>query len=210
MAEPSREGTHEIEYATAQVEAVMAKAEAAITILLDSPDGRNRHVAKAVQLILDDNMGPLARRMMQLEEAVDTHHPNPEEREVPDSQPMFANQLVELTMRYDQHMSRRFPRELRCTAQSVFYVLTIAPVMTNQAVHRLNAEVITREPRDPVRTGYLAALLEVAEELPNPQDALERLGEEARNDRMRRFLRQAQDTALDTERIRAIYEPASR
>ena len=37
MAEPSREGTHEIEYATAQVEAVMAKSEAAITILLDSP-----------------------------------------------------------------------------------------------------------------------------------------------------------------------------
>ena len=72
MAEPSREGTHEIEYATAQVEAVMAKSEAAITILLDRPDGRNRHVAKAVQLILDDNMGPLARRMMQLDEAVDT------------------------------------------------------------------------------------------------------------------------------------------
>ena len=66
-------------------------------------------MAKAVQLILDDNMGPLAHRMMQLEEAVTKHHPNPEEREVPDSQPMFANRLVELTMRYDQHMAADFP-----------------------------------------------------------------------------------------------------
>ena len=76
------EGTYEIEYATAHVEAIMAKAQAAIEILLDGPDGRNSHVARAVKLILDDHMRPLEHRMNRLEETVLKHHPNPGEREV--------------------------------------------------------------------------------------------------------------------------------
>ena len=205
------EGTYEIEYATAHVEAVMAKAQAAMEILLDGPDSRNSHVARAVQLILDDHIGPLEHRMKELEEAVLKHHQNPENRQVPESQPMFADRIQELTRRYDRHMTTRFPKDMKHTEQSVFYTLTITPVVINRALQHLNAEIITREPGDQGRLGYISALKEVAAEIPRQKEvlALCQNRDQARNDRQRRFLKQAQAAAEDNERLTTLYGPPS-
>ena len=190
----------------------MAKAQAAIEILLDGPDDRNSHVARAVKLILDDHMRPLEHRINRLEETVRKHHPNPEEREVPASHAMFADRIQELTERYQQHMNRRFAkltREFTLTPDSVFYTLTIMPVVINRALNHLNAEIITREPSDAVRMGYRSALLDVADELPDQKKALamRRSMGDADNSRKRRFLEQAEAAAEDNERLAGTHRP---
>ena len=203
------EATYLIEYATAHVEAVMAKAQAAMEILLDGPDRRNSHVALAVQLILDDQMDPLENLMTKLEETVLKHHPDPYNREVPDSQPMFADKIEKMTLRYDDHMASHFPKGMKHTAQSVFYTLTIVPVVINRALHHLNAEVITRDPSDQGRRAYISALKELAEEIPDQAKTLALCRErgEAKDDRQRRFLTQAEAAVQDTEHLVALYGP---
>ncbi len=212
MREPTKEGEYEIQYATARVEAIMALSEAAMMLLLDGPDGRNAHVAWAIKLILDDHAGPLERRMNLLEEAVLKHHPDPDHRETPQSQPKFADRIKSLSKRYEQHMDR-FPRNMKPTADSVFYTVTTMPAVINRALHHLNAEVITREPGDPVRRGYIAAMLDLASMIPVHEQkkalALSRNGGDANSSRKKRFMELAEAAARDTERLMGVHEMSS-
>ena len=202
MREITPEGAYQMELATARVEAIMAVSEAAMMILLDGPDRRNAHVAMAVKLILDDQVPALERRMEMLEAAVLEHHPTPETREVPESQPKFADRVTTLTERYERHMASHFPRKMKNTADSVYYTLTLMPVVINRAMNHLNAEVITRDEEDPTRRGYLEAMLELSRIIPveKQEKALElsrKLGDE-RGDRKRRHMDQAYEAARNT------------
>ena len=205
------DGTYHIEYATANVEAILAISQAAMEILLDGPDGRHSHIARAVQLILDDQVDPLQHRIQQLEEQVLKHHPDPYNRQVPESQPMFAERICALTARYEHHMKSRFPKKLKHTEDSVFYTLTIIPIVINRALHHLNAEIITREPSDQKRLGYISALRELAAEIPQQRSVLTMCREEreAKTDRQRRFLKQAEEAIQDTDRLTALYGPGT-
>ena len=205
------EGTYQIEYATANVEAIMAISQAAMEILLDGPDGRHSHIARAVQLILDDQVDPLQLRIQQLEEQVLKHHPDPYNRQVPESQPMFVERIRALTARYEHHMKSRFPKKLKHTEDSVFYTFTIVPIVINRALRHLNAEIITREPSDPIRLGYTSALRELAADIPQQRSVLTMCREkgEGNNDRKRRFLKQAEDALQDTDELTALYPPGT-
>ena len=206
----AEQGNYEIELATARVEAIMAKAQAAMEILLDGPDRGNVHVAKAVKLILDDHMGPLQGRMEELEETVKRFYPNPEERDIPESQDIFGQKVEELTEQYERHMKATFPEtyeQLNMTEDSVFYTLMITPVAVNRAILHLNGEIVARDPGDPVRMGYRDALLEMEMEIPEQRQVVTESQDRgaANNDRKRRFLEMAQDALTSTERTTEMY-----
>ena len=203
MRKTTPEGTYQIQYATARVEAIMALAEAAMMVLLDGPDGRNAHVARAVKMILDDQTGPLKHRLKLLDEAVEQHDPDPDHYQVPESQPKFAERLQEITERYEQHTGR-FPRNMKHTPDSVFYTWSILPLVINRALNHLNAEVMTRETQDPTRRGYRDAMLELAsiitvKDQRKVLDISQKRGD-PNSDRKKRFMKQAWAAVQDSER----------
>ena len=167
---------YDIEYATAHHEAVTARAKAAITLLIDGPTPRNGHLARAVKTILDDEEGRLAAATERLEEAVARHYADPTHREVSEANRQRAKELAELTERYDRHMRSCFAQFKRSmpnfTNESVWLTMVLMPVINAPAVQQLGAEVISRSETDPTRQGYLDAMLEVADLIPEMRKGL--------------------------------------
>ena len=167
---------YDIEYATAHHEAVTARAKAAITLLIDGPTPKNGHLARAVKTILDDEAVRLAAATDRLEEAVARHYADPTHREVSEANRQRAKELVELTERYDRHMRSCFAQFKKSlpdfTPESVWLTMVLMPVINAPAVQQLNAEVISRSATDPTRQGYLDAMLEVADLIPELRKGL--------------------------------------
>ena len=207
MAGPQHLATYEIQLANALLEAVMAKAMRAMEILLDGPDGGNAHVARAVQLILDEHAGPLQHRLQQLEAVIARHNPAKRDWQTPQSQLRFAERLTQVTRRYQEHMTSHFPGDLEHTGESVQYTLMILPIVINHAVSYLNSEIITREPDDPIRTAHIEAIRQIAPELRGTGvilDVIDQQGD-ANDDRKRRFLRDAEAALNNAQRILATH-----
>ena len=202
------DNVYEMEYATARMEAIMARIKTAIAMLLDGPDGRNSHVARAVTLIVDDEVEALRNRAVERTEAILRHEGGEWDEETMVYSTEISSRVNEVTERYRRHMSSRFPRDLKDTPSSAFYIMTIAPFTVNRALQQLNAETITREPDNPARRAYRDALLEVAAEVPGQKQVLEQLRErgEDNDSRKRRFMNQAWTATLDSERIAALHQ----
>ena len=211
MKEPHADGVRAIEYANAHVNAVLATAETAIEILLEGPESHNPDLARAVKTVLDSQTEPLEHRMKMLEQAVIENHPSPETREAPPSHAEYAARIEELSQRYEEHMTTRFPEiyeETTHTQDSTFYTMTTIPIAHNQAVRRLAREIATRKPGDPARLGYTDALLEVAAQLPGQSEILsihEETGD-ANTDWKKMFMTRAQNAARDTELLEQLHQ----
>ena len=167
---------YDIEYATAHHEAVTARAKAAITLLIDGSTPRNGHLARAVKTILDDEAARLAAATDRLEEAVARHYADPTHREVSEANRQRTQELVELTDRYDRHIRSCFAQFKKSlpdsTPESDWLTMVLIPVINAPAVQQLGAEVISRSETDPTRQGYLDAMLEVAEFIPEMREGL--------------------------------------
>ena len=176
MPESNGPPFYDIEYATAHHEAVTARAKAAITLLIDGPTPRNGHLARAVKTILDDEAARLEAATKRLKEAVARHYADPTHREVSEANRQRAKELVELTERYDRHMRSCFAQFKKSlpdfTPESVWLTMVLMPVINAPAVQQLNAEVISRSATDPTRQGYLDAMLEVADLIPELRKGL--------------------------------------
>ena len=207
MAGPEQIATYDIQLANALLEAIMAKAMRAMEILLDGPDGGNAHVARAVQLILDEHAGPLQHRLQQLEAVITRHHPATMDWQAPQSQLKFAERLTQVTRRYEHHMRSHFPKDLEHTGESVQYTLLIVPMIVHHAVSYLNSETITREPDDLIRIVHIEAIRDLTPELRGSRQILHAIQQQAdaSDDRKRRFLRDAEAAVRDTERILATH-----
>ena len=178
MGSPAHAGIdlYDIEYATAHHEAVTARAKAAITLLIDGPTPRNGQLARAVKTILDDEAGRLEAATDRLEEAVARHYADPTHREVSEANRQRVRELAELNERYERHMRTCFAQSRKSlhdfTPKSVWLTMMLMPVINTQAVQQLNAEVIFRDEDDPTRQGYLDAMLEVADLIPEMRKGL--------------------------------------
>ena len=129
-----------------------------------------------MKTILDDEAGRLAAATDRLEEAVARHYADPTQREVSEANRQRAKELVELTERYDRHMRSCFAQFKKSppdfTPESVWLTLVLMPVINAPAVQQLGAEVISRRETDPTRQGYLDAMLEVANLIPELRKGL--------------------------------------
>ena len=130
------DNVYEMEYATARMEAIMTRIKTAMATLLDGPDGRNSHVARAVALIVDDEVEALRNRAVERTEAIMRHEGGESDEETMVYSTEISNRVNELTERYRRHMSSRFPRDLKDTPSSAFYILTIAPFTVNRALQQ--------------------------------------------------------------------------
>ena len=207
MPSPEQLATYEIQLANALLETVMAKAMRAMEILLDGPDGGNAHVARAVQLILDEHAAPLQHRLQQIEATISRHNPAPMDWQTPQSQLQLAERLTQVTHRYQEHMTSHFPADLEHTGESVQYTLMIMPMVINHAVSYLNSEIITREPDDLIRTAHIEAIRQIAPELHGTGVILNVIHQQrdTNDDRKRRFLRDAQAALNNAQRILATH-----
>lgn len=193
---------NEVELHTARAEAVMAQATAAMNLLLDGPNSRNRHFAIAVRTTLNDLLPKLAQHMQNLTEAaLDTGTMSQGAEDGTNAE--RAQALEDLTDRYDKHMNAHFRNDEEFTAQSVSFILAIHPITVNAAVRNLHSETIAREPQDPIRLAYEQAIRETAEEIPDQRIALEKLGNDphAQNPRAKAARDEALRALDDNERI---------
>lgn len=198
---------YDTELATALHEANMATMQHALTSFLDGPDARNRHVGRAVEIIYDDIENSLERSLGNLSEAIARHYDNPADREVPEANGRWADELLELTERFVNHMNAHFTRGKPFTGDSVFYTLTMTICANNHALQTLQGEVISRPPEDVTAQAYRQALLATADALPDPHKVVRMMEErgDAKNERMRRHLHDAKEAAQDSQRIVAIH-----
>ena len=174
----------------------MTRAKTAITLLLDGPTPRNDHLAKAIQAIVNDEYLHLEATIGKLEQAVLAHYDSPGDRQVSEANGKRADELFELTSRYDNHMRRHFHKDLRWTEQAVKLALTLTPVINLPAVRHLNAEIVDREPGDKVHDGHRDAMIEVADFIPHMREALNKPSGDFSTPNDRRRLQEALD-ALD-------------
>ena len=198
-----QEAHHDIELATALHEANMARLQHTMQTFLDGPDASNRHVARAVETIFDDLELMLGQSLNRLIEAVDAVYDDPADREVPEANGRWADQISQLTERFVNHMNAHFTRGKPYTAQSVFYAMTLTMQATNHALQTLHGEIIARSRGDTVAEAYRQALLEAAEFPPHAAEVIEKMhqDDEATDDRMRRHLQSAREAVRDSERI---------
>lgn len=199
----TQEVHYDIELATAHHEANMAMLQFTMESFLNGPDARNRHVARAVEVIFDDMEKYLAISIEKLSAAIDRHYNDPGDREVPESNARWADTLVELTERFVNHMNAHFTKGQPLTEQSVFYTLTLSPCAANHAVRTLQGEILARGPDDVRGQAYRQAMLETAEFPPKAEEVVQRMEREgdAKDDRMRRHLQSAINATRDTARI---------
>ena len=164
---------YDIEYATAHHEAVTARAKAAITLLIDGPTPKNGQLARAVKTILDDEAVRLAAATDRLEEAVARHYEDPTQREVSEANRQRVRELAALNERHIRTCFAQSRKSIqKLTPGSVRLTMMLMPVINAQAVQQLNAEVVFRSAADPTRQGYLDAMLEVAEFIPELRKGL--------------------------------------
>ena len=199
---------YDIEYATAQHEANMARLEATILLLPDSDQPRNRHLAKAVDSHVDDITIDLTNSIEALTVAVQRHYAHPADRPVPESNAQRAEYIAGLHERYVNHMNATFDKDFKFTGTSVYYTLMIEPITIKHAVKLLQTEVITREPGDDTRRAYRDALLATANHIPQTGPGLERLlqdEEVTENSALEAMRSRASQAFEETTAIAAVY-----
>ena len=163
---------YDIEHATAHHEAVMCRAKTAILNLLEGQTPRNRHLVKATISLLDFEYFRLQQTIADLETAVLSHYNDPADREVSEANLRRAEELSDLTVRYDHHINTYFRKPAKYTDHSVVLILTTFPVMNLTAVQQLNSELAGRDPGDSTYRGYRDAMVEVADTIPDQRIAL--------------------------------------
>ena len=198
---------YDIEYATALHEANMARLYHSTTTFMDGPDARNRHVARAAEVLYDDTEIQLQNSLDELIAAVAKHYDDPAMRPVSEANDRKAQELVGIVERFANHMNAHFERGTPFTAQSVFYAMTMTACATNHAVRQLQGESISRADDDVTARAYRDAMITTAEYPPNARAVIEGLRDEggAQDDRMRRHLNLALEAVNDTDRIVAAH-----
>ena len=166
---------YEIELATAQLESTMATSKAAMLLLLDHPDTGNRHLAKAIKTILDDNVPIMERQMEQLEHTVRQEYQNPADRPVSEANAARVDELVALTHRYERHMNALVNPLQQFSETSIQFAMLAYPITKARAIEFLNGEALTRDDADEARQAYRQAMRETAAENNMHRDAIEKL-----------------------------------
>ena len=198
---PSKEAHYDIELATALHEANMSRLQHVVETFLDGPDARNGHVARAVETVYDDIEVMMSQSMERLVAAVLAVYDDLDEREVPESNGRWAEELVLLVRRFGEHMNANFDRGKPITAKAVFYTITTTARSTHHALQTLHGEILTRPKGDTVAEAYRQALLETAEFPPGAAAAVANLEREKLDDRMRRHLNAAKEDMRESARI---------
>lgn len=155
---------YEIQLATARVDGAITYARTVILALIEGDTPRSRNLATATRTILDDHLPTMQRLLDQLEDAVATHHPDPDSYQPGGDTAKRADDIIELTGRYDRHLRYNINGPLKHTAESVLLTMYSVPPARAAAMKSLLAETTGRDPSDETARAYRQAAREQAED----------------------------------------------
>ena len=189
--------TYDLEHATAHHDAILARCNAAVSALLDSATPRNAHLAVAVRMMMDDDALRMTRAIQAVERTALAHYGDLEAVPFSEANKRRADETAASWERYEHHMKANFTGDEPATDRSVMLVLLLFPAVNLAAVQSLHAEVMLRPDDDDAHAAYRDVMIEVADQIPNQREALQRAAVEITRPDDIKLLRAA-NNALDT------------
>ena len=198
---------YDIELASARQEAVMARINSIMSMLLDGNDSQNRHTASAADIMLDENFNQLGKCRNLLVQEAETYYDSINSHPIRDSTVRLTNELNEISSRYLDHMTRTFSQEVAPTQESCTLILTMTPMANLAACQHLHSEMMLLEPGEVARQAYRDALKETACYIPSIGVIRRKTRKLFRTDHHRRLQKQAVQALDEIERLAGVSLP---
>lgn len=153
--------TYSIHLATALHEASMTRALSAARYMVSDQHSRDRHFAAAIRLILKQEKPRIDATATALTDAT-----GPQGLSVSHATVQLTRDLANASDELNRHMKQTFPKAVRPSSLAISLAMLLYPIFNLKALQHLTAELLIRDPQDPIARAYSTAIVQTALEAP--------------------------------------------